>query len=133
MHASNLIRKHCEGVVLSLNVNFEICAAQLYEHVCDERRCLDIGCEDPDVPATVLLLPPDFQLLDAEQLPELVKLLSVGELRGSSVGGLTFGAQIPEYKGRGVRVSYPSGPTWQVDIVPFTCPLHWGLSSKQTQ
>ena len=96
---------------LKLKLNW---CVQLYEHVCDERRCTDIGCEDPDVPATVLLLPPDFQLLDSAQLPELVKLLSVGELRGSSVGGLTFGAEVPEYKNRGRKVSYPSGPTWQV-------------------
>lgn len=90
---------------------------QLYEHVCDERECTDIGCQNPEVPATVLLLPPDFQLLDEAQLPELVKLLSLGELRNSALGGLTFGAEVPQYKDRGQRVSYPSGPTWQVYIL----------------
>ena len=87
---------------------------QLYEHVCDERQCTDIGCSNPDIPATVLLLPPEYELADAAQLPALVQLLNVGQLRGSPVGGLTFGAQVPEYRGRGKRLSYPSGPTWQV-------------------
>lgn len=112
-HAANAaceMGRLCRGQI----VRVVFTCLQLYEHVCDERKCTDIGCQDPDVPATVLLLPPDFQLLPDVQLPELVKLLSVGELRGSSLGGLTFGSEIPEYKGRGRRVSYPSGPTWQV-------------------
>jgi hypothetical protein len=61
-------------------------------------------------------MPPEYKLQDEAQLPELAKLLSAGQLRRSSVGGLTFGAVIPEYKGRGVRVSYPSGPTWQASF-----------------
>ena len=100
-------------------------ALQLYEHVCDERQCTDIGCSDPDIPATVLLLPPEYELLDPAQLPGLVQLLNVGELRGSPVGGLTFGAEVPEYRGRGKRLSYPSGPTWQVRTAVLTS-LHPG-------
>ena len=100
-------------------------ALQLYEHVCDERQCTDIGCSNPGIPATVLLLPPEYELLDPGQLPALVQLLNVGELRGSPVGGLTFGAQVPEYKGRGKRLSYPSGPTWQVGTVMIITPAPW--------
>ena len=94
------------------------CDVQLYEHVCDERECTDIGCANPDIPGAVLLTPAEYEIMDEAQLPELVKLLSVGQLTGSSVGGLTFGAHVPEIKGRGQRVSYPSGPTWQVG--PYT-------------
>lgn len=100
------------------------CAVQLYEHVCDERECTDIGCQNPEIPATVLLMPPDYKLRDEARLPELVKLLSAGQLRGSPIGGLTFGAYIPEYKGRTERVSHPSGPTWQASI--SHSPTHFG-------
>ena len=89
-------------------------AMQLYEHVCDERECTDIGCANPDIPGAVLLKPAEYEIMDESRLPELVKLLSVGQLTGSPVGGLTFGAHVPEIKKRGERVSYPSGPTWQV-------------------
>ena len=87
---------------------------QLYEHVCDERECTDIGCANPDIPGAVLLTPAEYEIVDEAKLPELVRLLSVGQLTGSPVGGLTFGAHVPEIKNRGQRVSYPSGPTWQV-------------------
>ena len=86
---------------------------QLFEHICDERECTDIGCSNPDIPATVLLMPPEYELINASALPDLVRLLSVGQLRGSPIGGLTFGSEVPEYKGRGLRISHPSGPTWQ--------------------
>ena len=90
---------------------------QLYEHVCDERECTDIGCANPDIPGAVLLTPAEYEIIDESKLPELVKLLSAGQLMGSPVGGLTFGAHVPEIKNRGQRVSYPSGPTWQVDNI----------------
>ena len=91
---------------------------QLYEHICDEQECTDIGCSNPEVPATVLLKPEEYEIVDEARLPELVKLLSVGQLKGSPVGGLTFGVHVPEVKKRGQRVSYPSGPTWQVRTLP---------------
>ena len=90
---------------------------QLYEHICDEQECTDIGCSNPEVPATVLLKPEEYEIVDEARLPELVKLLSVGQLKGSPVGGLTFGVHVPEVKNRGQRVSYPSGPTWQVSTL----------------
>ena len=87
---------------------------QLYEHVCDERECTDIGCSNPEIPGAVLLKPAEYEVISEEELPELVKLLSIGQLKGSPVGGLAFGVNVPEVKNRGTRVSYPSGPTWQV-------------------
>ena len=54
---------------------------QLYEHVCDERECTDIGCSNPEIPAAVLLKPAEYDLVDEAQLPELVKLLSIGQLK----------------------------------------------------
>ena len=57
------------------------CTVQLYEHVCDERECTDIGCSNPEIPAAVLLKPAEYELVDEAQLPELVKLLSVGQLK----------------------------------------------------
>ncbi|CAL5218412.1 g88 [Coccomyxa viridis] len=95
-------------------INPDETALQLYEHVCDERECTDIGCANPDIPGAVLLKPAEYEIMDESRLPELVKLLSVGQLTGSPVGGLTFGAHVPEIKKRGERVSYPSGPTWQI-------------------
>lgn len=62
----------------------------------------------------MLLKPAEYEIVDEEKLSELVRLLSTGRLRGSPVGGLTFGVHVPEVKNRGSRVSYPSGPTWQV-------------------
>lgn len=57
------------------------CTVQLYKHVCDERECTDIGCSNPEIPAAVLLKPAEYDLVDEAQLPELVKLLSVGQLK----------------------------------------------------
>lgn len=96
---------------------------QLFEHVCDERECTDIGCSNEDIPGAVLLMPPEYELRNASALPELVRLLHVGQLRGSSIGGLTFGAAVPEYRGRGLRISHPSGPTWQARACPS--PARW--------
>ena len=96
-----------------------IAVLQLYEHVCDERECTDIGCGNPDIPGAVLLKPAEYEIVDEAKLPELVKLLSAGQLLGSPVGGLTFGVHVPEVKHRGLRVSYPSGPTWQVEPCTF--------------
>ena len=103
---------------------------QLYEHICDEQECTDIGCSNPEIPATVLLKPEEYEIVDEARLPELVKLLSVGQLKGSPVGGLTFGVHVPEVKKRGQRVSYPSGPTWQV-FSPLHLHWHWGRSLAQ--
>ena len=106
----------------TVNVSFGL---QLYEHICDEQECTDIGCSNPEVPATVLLKPEEYEIVDEARLPELVKLLSIGQLKGSPVGGLTFGVHVPEVKNRGQRVSYPSGPTWQV-TKPLRLSCHWG-------
>ncbi len=108
---------------------------QLYEHVCDERECTDIGCANPDIPGAVLLTPAEYEIIDESKLPELVKLLSIGQLTGSPVGGLTFGAHVPEIKNRGERVSYPSGPTWQVSSIHVSlsaCAWATPLSGGQT-
>ena len=49
--------------------------AQLYEEVCDAEGCNDIGCSharDASAPATIMLLPPQFSVLNESRLPELV-------------------------------------------------------------
>jgi hypothetical protein len=89
-------------------------AAQLFEQVCDAAQCSDTGCENSDSAATVLLLPDAYSVINASRIPDLVQLLNIGELRGDSVGALTFGAEIPEYKGNGIRrTAFPTAPTWQ--------------------
>lgn len=96
---------------------------QLYEQVCDVAQCSDTGCDASDAPATVLLLPQAYTLINESRLPELVNLLNIGELRGDAVGGLTFGAEIPEYKNNGIRrTAYPTAPTWQARAAPPTNP-----------
>ena len=48
---------------------------QLYEEVCDAEGCNDIGCRNPradSAPATIMLLPPQFSVLNESRLPELV-------------------------------------------------------------
>lgn len=52
------------------------CPAQLYEEVCDAEGCNDIGCSharDASAPATIMLLPPQFSVLNETRLPELVR------------------------------------------------------------
>lgn len=89
-------------------------AAQLFEQVCDAAQCSDTGCENSDSAATVLLLPDAYSVINQSRIPDLVQLLNIGELRGDSVGALTFGAEIPEYKGNGIRrTAFPTAPTWQ--------------------
>lgn len=54
-------------------------AAQLYEEVCDAEGCNDIGCSrarDAGAPATIMLLPPQFSVLNESRLPELVSSYS---------------------------------------------------------
>ncbi len=49
---------------------------QLYEEVCDAEGCNDIGCRNPradGAPATIMLLPPQFSVLNESRLPELVQ------------------------------------------------------------
>ena len=94
--------------------------AQLFEQVCDAAQCSDIGCDaSSDAAATVLLLPAAYSVINESRIPELVQLLSIGELRGDTVGGLTFGAEIPEYKNNGVRrTAFPTAPTWQARTIP---------------
>ena len=49
---------------------------QLYEEVCDAEGCNDIGCSharDASAPATIMLLPPQFSVLNETRLPELVR------------------------------------------------------------
>ena len=51
-------------------------AVQLYEEVCDAEGCNDIGCRNPradSAPATIMLLPPQFSVLNESRLPELVQ------------------------------------------------------------
>ena len=51
-------------------------AVQLYEEVCDAEGCNDIGCRNPradGAPATIMLLPPQFSVLNESRLPELVQ------------------------------------------------------------
>ncbi len=57
------------GLLKSLSI------AQLYEEVCDAEGCNDIGCShtrDASAPATIMLLPPQFSVLNESRLPELV-------------------------------------------------------------
>ncbi len=97
---------------------------QLYEEVCELEGCSDIGCKNPalDSPATILLLPPQFSVINETQLPELVRLLNIGELRKDAIGALTFGAEIPPYKDGALpsapklRYAFPTAPTWQVRL-----------------
>ena len=44
-----------------MNASFGL---QLYEHICDEQECTDIGCSNPEVPATVLLKPEEYEIVD---------------------------------------------------------------------
>ena len=103
---------------------------QLFERVCDAAKCSDIGCAgpptgEPPFAPSLLLLPREFSLLNASTVPELVELLNIAELRGDTLGGLTFGAELPPYMGRlgdgcptgaacGLRHAFPTAPTWQV-------------------
>lgn len=51
-------------------------AVQLYEEVCDAEGCNDIGCSRPrdeGAPATIMLLPPQFSVLNESRLPDLVR------------------------------------------------------------
>lgn len=60
-------------------------------------------------------------MLNSTELPELVKLLNLGHLRGGRLGALTFGAEVPQPLVEGHRVNpgsrrlaFPTAPTWQV-------------------
>ncbi|CAL8463815.1 g3349 [Coccomyxa elongata] len=99
-------------------------ALELYEEVCDAEGCTERGCSAvtnaTSAPPTILLLPPQFSVLNESRLPELVRLLNIGELRKDSIGALTFGAEIPPYKDGALptapklRYAFPTAPTWQV-------------------
>jgi len=68
--------KACTGDS-SLVHQIKSCALQLYEEVCDAEGCNDIGCSharDVSAPATIMLLPPQFSVLNETRLPELVRL-----------------------------------------------------------
>lgn len=92
--------------------------------MCDAEGCTERGCgfgvNATSAPPTILLLPPQFSVLNESRLPELVRLLNIGELRKDSIGALTFGAEIPPYKDGALptspklRYAFPTAPTWQV-------------------
>ena len=51
-------------------------SAQLYEEVCIAEGCSDLGCAHAPAsgsPATILLLPPQFSVLNESRLPHLVR------------------------------------------------------------
>lgn len=95
--------------------------------MCDAEGCTDLGCgvhNSSSAPPTILLLPPQFSVLNESRLPELVRLLNIGELRRDAIGALTFGAEIPAYKdgmlptAPKLRYAFPTAPTWQVRQPP---------------
>ena len=50
--------------------------AQLYQEVCIAEGCSDLGCAHAAAsgsPATILLLPPQFSVLNESRLPHLVR------------------------------------------------------------
>ena len=56
------------------------CLAQLYEEVCISEGCTDLGCANSgssgaSSPATILLLPPQFSIINETRLPHLVRTL----------------------------------------------------------
>lgn len=110
--------------------------AQLYEEICDAAQCTDTGCDHSDAPATVLLLPAAYSVINESSVPGLVDLLNIGELRGDSVGALTFGAEIPEYKNNGIkRRAFPTAPTWQASPYPIlaesaACACNFSVSRR---
>lgn len=114
----------------------KICAcAQLYEEICDAAQCTDTGCDHSDAPATVLLLPAAYSVINESSIPDLVDLLNIGELRGDNVGALTFGAEIPEYKNNGIkRRAFPTAPTWQArpSVPPLHLVLHAHASTQES-
>ena len=92
---------------------------QLYEAVCDDNGCSDIGCghNSSDAPPAVLLLPEEFEVLDLDDVPHLVELLNIARERGDdNIGALAFGAEVPWYKESGIRHAFPTAPTWQVSL-----------------
>ena len=92
--------------------------------MCDAEGCTERGCgmggNATSAPPTILLLPPQFSVLNESRLPDLVRLLNIGELRKDAIGALTFGAEIPPYKDGALptspklRYAFPTAPTWQV-------------------
>ena len=110
--------------------------AQLYEEICDAAQCTDTGCDGSDAPATVLLLPAAYSVINESSIPGLVDLLNIGELRGDNVGALTFGAEIPEYKNNGIkRRAFPTAPTWQARLnstlaTCVTCACSYSVSKS---
>lgn len=90
---------------------------QLYEEACDNVGCSDVGCRGnaSDAAATLLLMPTGFEVLNDSTTGRLVELINIARLRGDdNIGGLAFGAEVPEYRGSGRRLAYPTAPTWQV-------------------
>ena len=90
---------------------------QLYEEVCDDVGCSDIGCghNASDFAPMVLLMPKEFEIIDYDDMEKYVELINVARLRADdNIGALTFGAQTPEYNNSGLRLAFPTAPTWQV-------------------
>ena len=53
-----------------------LCRAQLYEEVCIAEGCTDLGCaKTGSSPATILLLPPQFSIINETRLPHLVRTI----------------------------------------------------------
>ncbi len=53
-------------------------AMQLYEEVCDAEGCTERGCSATtnatSAPPTILLLPPQFSVMNESRLPDLVRI-----------------------------------------------------------